>query len=55
MWYIHTVEYYSAIKKKKNEVRTSLVVQWLRISLAMQRMWVQSLVRELKSHMPQSY
>ena len=41
--------------KKKNEVRTSLVVQWLRISLAMQRMWVQSLVRELKSHMPQSY
>ena len=34
-WYIYTMEYYSAIKK--NEVRTSLVVQWLRISLAMER------------------
>ena len=31
---------------------TSLVVQWLRIHLPMQGMWVQSLVRELRSHMP---
>ena len=29
-----------------------LVVQWLRICLAMQRTWVQSFVRELRSHMP---
>ena len=32
---------------------TSLVVQWLRIYLVMQGTWVQSLVRELRSHMPQ--
>ena len=30
------------------------MVQWLRILLAMQRMQVQSLVRELSSHMLQS-
>ena len=29
-----------------------LVVQWLRICLAMQRTWVQSFVRELRSRMP---
>ena len=46
-------EYYSAIERE--EVRTPLVVQWLRISLAMQRTCVQSPVRELKFHMPQSY
>ena len=33
---------------------TSLVVQWLRLCLARQRMWVWSLVRELRSHMPWS-
>ena len=33
---------------------TSLVVQGLRICLTIQGMWVQSLVRELKSHMPWS-
>ena len=32
----------------------SLMVQCLRIQLAMQRMRVQSLVREIKSHMPHS-
>ena len=32
--------------------RTSLVVQWLRICLPVQGTWVQSLVRELRSHMP---
>ena len=32
--------------------RTSLVVQWLRIRLAMQGTWVQSLVGELRSHKP---
>jgi len=38
-------------KKKKTSQETSLVVQWLRIRLAMQGTWVQSLVRELRSHM----
>ena len=32
---------------------TSLVVQWLRIHLPMQRTWIQYLVRELRSHMMQ--
>ena len=31
-------------------LETSLVVQWLRIPLPMQGMWIQSLVRELRSH-----
>ena len=30
---------------------TSLVVQWLRICLAMDRMWIPALVGELRSHM----
>ena len=33
--------------------RTSLVVHWLRICLAIQRTWVQSLVGEVRSYMPQ--
>ena len=41
-----------AIKKLKR--RTSLVVQWLRICLAMQGTHVQFLVRELSSHVPWS-
>ena len=36
------------------DLGTSLMVQWLRIHLAMQRIRVQSLVGELRSHMPQS-
>ena len=35
-------------------LETSLVVQWLRICLPVQGMWVQSLVGELRSHMPRS-
>ena len=31
---------------------TSLVLQWLKICLPMQGMRVESLVRELRSHMP---
>ena len=31
---------------------TLLAVQWLRLHLPMQGVWVQSLVRELRSHMP---
>ena len=34
---------------------TSLVVQWLRIQLPMQGTWVQTLVRELGSQMPQGH
>ena len=33
---------------------TSLVIQQLRLPLPMQGVWVQSLVRELTSHMPYS-
>ena len=40
--------------QKGTDSGTSLVVQWLRVSLAMQGTWVQSLVRELRSHMPWS-
>ena len=38
-------------QKKKRE--PSLAVQWLRLPLPLQRVWVQSLVGELKSHMTQ--
>ena len=38
----------------KSMRRASLVVQWLRIRLAMQGIQVQSLVWESKSHMPRS-
>ena len=38
--------------KKSHNVGSSLVVQWLRIQLTMQGTWVQSLVMELRSHLP---
>ena len=38
-------------QQKKPGDETSLVVQWLRMCLAMQRTQVQSLVWELRSHM----
>ena len=41
------------IKEIKTKMEgTSLVVQWLRIYLPMQGMWVLYLVRESRSHMP---
>ena len=40
----------SVILSKSMVMRTSLMVQRLRIDLAIQRMWVQSLVRELRCH-----
>ena len=46
--YISCVSVYSRISSG-----TSLVVQWLRIWLPVQGTWVQSLVLELRSHMPQ--
>ena len=39
-------------QNKKPRTGTSLVIQWLRLHLPMQGMWVGSLVRELRSHMP---
>ena len=33
-------------------MRTSLVVQWLRLHLPKQEVWVQSLVRVLRPHTP---
>ena len=44
MWYMYTMEQYSAIKK--NEIGASLVAQWLRICLSMQGTWVRALVWE---------
>ena len=42
--------------KRKAQIKmlaaTSLVVQWLRLCLPMQGVWVQYLVRKLRSHMP---
>ena len=39
-------------KKKYIYLGTSLAVQWLRLPLPMQGVWVWSLVGELRSHMP---
>ena len=44
----------SVIVYKNISLGTSLVVQWLRISFAMKGTQVQSLVGELRSHMPQN-
>ena len=41
-------------QSEESSFGTSLVVQWLRICIAIQEMWVQSLVRELKSHILRS-
>ena len=42
--------------KRKAQIKmlaaTSLVVQWLRLRLPMQGVWVQYLVRKLRSHVP---
>ena len=43
---------YKVTKLKSGSAGTSLVVQWLRIHLPMQGTQVQSLVWELRSHMP---
>ena len=37
---------------KNNVEGTSLVIQWLRLHLPMQEVWVQPLVGELGSHIP---
>ena len=39
---------------RKSAHGTFLVVQWLRLCLPMQGVWVRSLVRQLGSHMPHS-
>ena len=47
--YIYTLQEFDFIQHKW-VIGTSLVVQWLRIHLTMQSMWVQS---KLRSHTPQ--
>ena len=42
------------MSQEEKETGTSLVIQWLRVCLPLQGMWVQSLVRELGFHMPWS-
>ena len=39
-------------KFRSTEEGTSLVVQWLRLHLQIQGVWVQSLVRDLRCHRP---
>ena len=41
------------VQLQKLKAGTSLVVQWLKLQLPMQGAWVQSLARELRSHMLQ--
>ena len=41
-------------RQRKPHLGTSLAVQWLRPCLPMQEVWVQSLVGDLRSHMPRS-
>ena len=48
------VQIFFSRNTKQDNVGTSLVVQWLRIHLAMQGTQVLSLVWELRSHMPWS-
>ena len=48
----HTLWEFDFIQQKW-AIGTFQVVQWLRIHLTMQGTWVQSLVGELRSHMPQ--
>ena len=43
-------KFLSKVDFKTPTLGTSLVVQWLRLCLPMQRVWVRSLVRELRSH-----
>ena len=46
-------EIMSCVQLSRLIVRPYLVIQWLRICLLMQGTQVQSLVQELRSHMPQ--
>ena len=46
----HLTPFRMAIIKKV--YRTSLAVQWLGVSLPMKGVWVQSLVKDLGSHVP---
>ena len=40
----------SSRRKKNQSISEGLVVQWLRLHLPMKEVWIQSLVRELKSY-----
>ena len=43
------------LRYNRSSIRTSLVVQWLRLCLPLQTVQVQSLVEKLRSHMPHSW
>ena len=51
IWHYHT-SYKENVSLRNGSLRTSLVVQWLRLCLSMQGTKVQFLVRDLRSHMP---
>ena len=57
LWFIYQTPTLAIVKyipfPEKTLLGTSLMIQWLRICLPMQGTWVWSLVRELRSHMPQ--
>ena len=46
------MKYNQSLVLQKFMMRTSLVVQWLRLHLPKQEVWVQSLVRVLRPHTP---
>ena len=50
-WFSFLKKYVSYLIKKRKPW-TSLVVQWLRIPLSGKQIWVRSLVRKLRAHMP---
>ena len=46
--------FFSIPQNRNIPLGTSLAVQWLRLRLPIQGVWVRSLVRELRSHMRHS-
>ena len=52
--YMYVCMYVDTLEKIKStsQGRTSLLVQWLRLCLPMQGVWVQSLVVEIRSQIP---
>ena len=48
----HTHTHTQQCTYKDSHIETSLVVQWLKQCTSMQGPWVQSLVKEIRSHVP---
>ena len=46
------INFWKQLRNKIKEMGTSLAVQWLRLHLSMQEVWVWSLIGELRSYMP---